>query len=193
MSLADEELMLRFVEGDHSGFIQLLEKFKPQLVDFAVQMVRDRETAEDIAQETFLRVFRAKDSYRPLAKFSTWLYTIATNRCLDELRRHRREVSLESVLGRAPTAEDHLLQAGPLRRPPATRPDVQAEQNELASLVREVIGSLSHEHRQMILLRTHEGLGYAQAAARLGCSVGTAKSRMHYAMKNLRDGLMKRM
>lgn len=189
----DEELMLRFAQGDESAFVGLLQKFKPRLTEFAMQILHDRETAEDITQEAFLRVFRAKGSYRPLAKFSTWIYTIVTNLCYDELRKHRRQVSLESMLRRPPTDEDVVLGRGPTQRPPPPGPDVQAEQNELACLIDEVVQSLSPEHRQVISLRIHQGLGYAEAAARLGCSVGTAKSRMHYAVKNLRDGLMKRM
>ena len=189
----DEELMLRFAQGDDSAFVGLLQKFKPRLTEFAMQILHDRETAEDITQEAFLRAFKAKDSYRPIAKFSTWIYTIVTNLCYDELRRHRRQVSLESMLRHPPTAEDVVLRRGPTRRSPTPRPDVQAEQNELAGLIDEVMQSLSPEHRQAISLRIHQGLGYAEAAARLGCSVGTAKSRMHYAVKNLREGLMKRM
>ena len=189
----DEELMLRFAQGDDSAFVGLLQKFKPRLAEFAMQILHDRETAEDITQEAFLRAFKAKDSYRPIAKFSTWIYTIVTNLCYDELRKHRRQVSLESMLRHPPTDEDVVLRRGPTRRPSPPGPDVQAEQNELACLIDEVVQSLSPEHRQVISLRIHQGLGYAEAAARLGCSVGTAKSRMHYAVKNLREGLMKRM
>lgn len=192
MPLTDEELMLRFAGGDDSAFVRLLEKFKPRLVDFAVEIVRDRETAEDIAQETFLRIFRARESYRPTAKLSTWIYTIVTNLCYDELRKHRRQVSLESMLGHPPTAEDQLSWPGTLRSGGPPRPDVQVERKELAALVRDIMQTLSREHQEVICLRIDEGLGYAEVAERLGCSVGTAKSRMHYAMKKLRDGLLRR-
>ena len=192
MPLTDEELMLRFVAGDDSGLVQLLTKFKPQLADYAVQIVHDRETAEDLAQEAFLRVIRAKQTYRPTAKFSTWLYTIATNLCYDYLRKHRRQVSLESVLGPPTTNEDEVLGAGAMRRTQPARPDAQAEQRELVGLVEDVMQSLSPEHREVISLRIHQGLGYAEAAEKLGCSVGTVKSRMHYAMKRLRERLLRR-
>ena len=190
--MTDEELMLRFVAGDDSGLVQLLTKFKPQLADYAIQIVHDRETAEDLAQEAFLRVIRAKQTYRPTAKFSTWLYTIATNLCYDYLRKHRRQVSLESVLGHPATNEDEVLGAGAMRRTSPPRPDVQAEQRELVGLIEDVMQSLSPEHREVISLRIHQGLGYAEAAEKLGCSIGTAKSRMHYAMKRLRERLLKR-
>jgi RNA polymerase sigma-70 factor (ECF subfamily) len=185
MPLADEDLMKRFAEGDGSAFAQLLEKYKGQLAEFAQQIVRDRETAEDIVQETFLRVFRARADYRPIARFSTWLYTIATNLCYDLLRKQRRRVSLESMLGHPPSIEDRFPGAGS-GRPPLPAPDVQAERRELAGLVTDLLAELSPDHRQVIALRVHEGLGYAEAAARLGCSVGTAKSRMHYAIQRLR-------
>jgi len=173
--------------------VRLLEKFKPRLVDFAMHMIRDRETAEDIAQETFLRVLRAKDTYRPIAKFSTWIHTITTNLCYDELRKHRRQVSLESMLGHPPTAEDQLFSARSMRRHPVPRPDAQAEQKELADLVDDIIESLSRQHRDVIVMRIREGLGYAEIAQRAGCPTGTAKSRMHHAMKKVRDELMRRM
>ena len=163
MGLTDEDVMLRFVGGDESAFVQLLEKFKPQLVDFARQMLQDRETAEDIVQETFLRVLRSKDSYRPTAKFSTWIYTITTNLSYDELRKHRRQVSLESMLGHPPTSEDQLSWERRGRRKPPPQPDVQAEQKELAGLIEDAMQSLSQEHREVICLRIHEGLGYAEA------------------------------
>ena len=191
MPPTDEELMLHFAQGDDSAFVQLLTKFKPRLVDFARQIVRDRETGEDIAQEAFLRVFRARGSYRATGKFSSWIHTITANLCYDELRKHRRLVSLESVLGRPPTADDAVVGAA-MQRAQAPGPDAQVERKELIGLLDDVLRSLSPEHQQAVALRVHEGLAYAEMAERLGCSVGTAKSRMHYAMKYLRDGLMKR-
>ena len=193
MPPTDDELMLRFAEGEDSAFVQLLQKFKPQLVEFAKHIVRDRETGEDIVQEAFLRVFRARTSYRPQGKFASWVYTITTNLCYDEVRKRSRQVSLEAMLGRPPTAEDVILRAAPGHTKPAPRPDAQAEQRELVDILEDVMQTLSPEHRQTIALRVREGLGYSQVAQRLGCSVGTAKSRMHYAMKNLRDEFMERM
>jgi RNA polymerase sigma-70 factor (ECF subfamily) len=193
MPVTDEELMLRFARGDASAFATLLEKFKPQIVEFAEHIVRDRGTAEDVAQETFLRVFRKKEAYRPTARFSTWLYTIVTNLCYDELRKHRRQVSLESMLGPVANVEDRLQGAARSRPHPFPRPDVEAEQRELTGLVEELVESLTEEHRTAIRLRIHKGLGYAEIARRLGCSIGTAKSRTHYAMKRLGEKLMRRL
>jgi len=192
MPLTAEELMLKFVGGDDSAFTVLLERFKPLVVDFALQIVGDRETAEDIAQEAFLRVFRSRDSYRPSAKFSTWLYTIITNLCYDEFRKHRRQVSLESMLGRPLAAESQIRQAGPARRSPPPRPDVQAEEKELSTLIEDAMKTLSEDHQEVVSLRIHEGLACAEVAEKLGCSIGTVKSRMHYALKKLREQLLKR-
>ena len=193
MPPTDEELMLRFSHGHDSAFVQLLEKFKPRLVDFARQIVGDRETSEDLTQETFVRVLRARSTYRATGRFSSWVHTITANLCYDELRKHRRQVSLEAMLGHPPTAEDTIVGIGASRRAQAPRPDEQAEQQELVSLLEDVMETLSPEHREAITLRVHHGLAYAEMAERLGCSVGTAKSRMHYAMRNLRDGFMKRL
>lgn len=193
MGVTDEELMVRFAQGDSSAFAQLFEKHKPRVMEFAEYIVRSREAAEDVAQETFLRVLSARASYRPTAKFTTWLYTIAKRLCFDELRKHRRQTSLESVLGHPPTAEDRLGFADPTRRPSPPRPDREVERREIGDLIGEAILTLSDEHQQVIRLRIDEGLGYAEAAERLGCSTGTAKSRMHYAMKNLREELLRRL
>jgi len=193
MPQTDRELMLRFVGGDESAFVELLTKFKPQLLDFAQQIVRNRETAEDVVQETFLRVLRAKSTYRPVAEFSTWIYTIATNLCYDELRKRKRQVSFESMLGRPPRPGESAVWPGAIRRSSSPQPDLQLERKELGRLVKDVVQELSDEHREVISLRMDQGLGYAEAAKRLGCSAGTVKSRMHYAMRNLREALMKRM
>jgi RNA polymerase sigma-70 factor (ECF subfamily) len=192
MPVSAEELMLRFAGGEDSAFAALLERFRPLVLDYAKHIIGDRETAEDITQETFLRVFRARDTYQPSAKFSTWLYRIVTNLCYDEFRKHRRQVSLESMLGSLLAVESHLPQAGLGRRGPAQRPDVQAEEKEMGTLIEDAMETLSQEHREVISLRIHEGLACAEVADRLGCSIGTVKSRMHYALKKLREQLMKR-
>jgi RNA polymerase sigma-70 factor (ECF subfamily) len=96
------------------------------------------------------------------------------------------------MLGHPPSIEDRFPGAG-RGHPPPPAPDVQAAQRELAGLVSELLKGLSDDHRRVIALRIHEGLGYAAAAERLGCSVGTAKSRMHYALRRLREGMEKRM
>lgn len=192
MSPTDEQLMMRFAAGDTAAFAQLLEKFKPQVVDFAAHIMGDVEMAEDIAQEAFLRVFLARDSYQPKARFSTWLYTIAKNLCYDHLRKHRRELSLEAMLKHPPTSEDDAFAHAPAGRPGTRSPDVEAEERELVDLVDSILRELSSEHREVVLLRIQRGLGYAAAAAHLGCSIGTVKSRMHYAMKRVRRELLKR-
>ena len=188
--MTDEDLMLQFAQGDRSAFARLIEKHKARVVEFATQIVKSREAADDIGQDAFLRVFRARESYRPTARFSTWLYTIATNLCYDELRKHRRQVSLEGMLGHPPNADEQLLAAARHGRTTPAGPDVQAERRELSGMIDETIRSLSREHREVITLRIHEGLGYAEVAERLDCSLGTAKSRMHYAMKKLRERML---
>ena len=194
MGPADEELMVRVAAGDRGAFAELFARHKPQVVDLAHYFVRSREAAEDIAQETFLRLLRAADTYRPAARFTTWLYTIARNLCYDELRQHRRQVSIESLLGRPPTAEDEIPGSdGSVRARTSPGPDAMAQQRELTRLANDAILDLSTEHRQIIGLRLDEGLAYAEIAERLGCSVGTVKSRLHYALQRLREELLRRL
>lgn len=186
--------MQQCAAGDRAAFEQLFQRHKPDVAEFAEYLLRDREAAEDVAQEAFLRVLGARQTYRPTARFRTWVYTIVRNLCYDELRKHRRQVSLESVLGRPPTAEDTIPGADTsFRRRSVPGPDAQAEARELADLLAEILPLLSEDHREVVVLRMYEGLGCAEAASRLGCSPGTIKSRLHYAMKRLRDELMGRM
>jgi RNA polymerase sigma-70 factor (ECF subfamily) len=147
--------------------------------------------AEDLAQETFLKVLQAADSYRPGARFKPWLYKIATNLCLNEVRRAKRQnvQSLNETFTLEITDQDEeLLELHELLPDEtATPPDQAVLRAEAHARVRRALASLSDAHRETVRLRFYEDLQYEAIAERLNCSLGTVKSRLHYALRRMRE------
>jgi RNA polymerase sigma-70 factor (ECF subfamily) len=181
MARSDVQLMLDVKAGDHASFELLLQKYRAPLISFLYRMVHDRETAEDLAQEAFLRVYRARKGYEPNAKFTTWLFRIATNLALNSLRdgRHRQmAVSLE--------------EQGETARPPLELPDPapDAEQSLLERdrrrLVWQAVAELPERQRAAVLLHKYLELDYGEIARVLGCSESALKSVLFRAYETLR-------
>ncbi len=177
----DEEWMLRLQAGDDHAFDHLLGKYRAPVVHFVYRLVREPALAEELAQEVFLRVFRARRSYRPRAKFTTWLFRIATNVALNALRdgRMRRwgETSIDAedagpqvaqLSAPGPTAEQRLLEA------------------ERARQIRAAVESLPEKQRLAVLLHKYQDLDYAEIAPILGCSESALKSLLFRAYEALR-------
>jgi RNA polymerase sigma-70 factor, ECF subfamily len=158
--------MTRFSRGDESAFHELAGRYRNRLLNFIFRRTSSHELAEDIVQETFLRVVNAAPRYQATAKFSTWLYTIALNLWRNEMAR-RRTFPFPS--------ENSLVQHG-------TSMDVQVDFNRMQSLMQD----LSEEHCLVLELSFVEGWTNQQIADLVGCSVGTVKSRKFYALKELR-------
>ncbi len=177
----DEEWMLRLQAGDDHAFDHLLGKYRAPVVHFVYRLVREPALAEELAQEVFLRVFRARRNYRPRAKFTTWLFRIATNVALNALRdgRMRRwgETSIDAedagpqvaqLSAPGPTAEQRLLEA------------------ERARQIRAAVESLPEKQRLAVLLHKYQDLDYAEIAPILGCSESALKSLLFRAYEALR-------
>ena len=177
----DEEWMLRLQAGDDHAFDHLLGKYRAPVVHFVYRLVREPALAEELAQEAFLRVFRARRNYRPRAKFTTWLFRIATNVALNALRdgRMRRwgETSIDAedagpqvaqLSAPGPTAEQRLLEA------------------ERARQIRAAVESLPEKQRLAVLLHKYQDLDYAEIAPILGCSESALKSLLFRAYEALR-------
>ena len=177
----DEEWMLRLQAGDDHAFDHLLGKYRAPVVHFVYRLVREPALAEELAQEVFLRVFRARRSYRPRAKFTTWLFRIATNVALNALRdgRMRRwgETSIDAedagpqvaqLSAPGPTAEQRLLEA------------------ERARQIRAAVESLPEKQRLAVLLHKYQDLDYAEIAPILECSESALKSLLFRAYEALR-------
>jgi RNA polymerase sigma-70 factor, ECF subfamily len=183
MARSDVQLMLDVKAGDEESFELLLRKYRSPLVNFLGRMVRDRATAEDLAQEVFLRVYRARKQYTPSAKFTTWLFRIATNLALNSLRdtRHQRmEFSID-----APQADE---EDAPPRELPARemRIDEHMIEEDRAEFIRRAVLALPEKQRAAVLLHKYEEMDYAEIAKVLECSESALKSLLFRAYESLR-------
>jgi RNA polymerase sigma-70 factor (ECF subfamily) len=175
--------MLDVKAGDDASFDLLLQKYRTPLVNFLYRMVRDTATAEDLAQEVFLRVYRARKQYSPSAKFTTWLFRIATNLALNSVRdnRHRqKDVSIDA----ASTSDEDAL---PMQLPaPEMRIDEHMIERDRADYIRKVISELPEKQRVAVLLHKYEEMDYAEIARILECSESALKSLLFRAYETLR-------
>jgi RNA polymerase sigma-70 factor (ECF subfamily) len=181
MTRTDVQLMLDVKDGDESSFALLLQKYRSPLVNFLFRMVRDRATAEDLAQEVFFRVYRARKQYSPSAKFTTWLFRIATNLALNSVRdnrHHQMEVSLD-----APADEDQSPMELPARE---MRIDEHMVERDRSEFIRRTIAALPEKQRVAVLLHKYEEMDYGEIAKILDCSESALKSLLFRAYETLR-------
>ena len=182
MTTSDVQLMLDVKAGDETSFDLLLRRYRTPLVNFLYRMVRDSATAEDLAQEVFLRVYRARKQYSPSAKFTTWLFRIATNLALNSIRdnRHRRmESSLDAPLDREESAPRELP-SGDMRI------DEHMMDRDRCDFIRRAISALPEKQRVAVLLHKYEEMDYGEIARILECSESALKSLLFRAYETLR-------
>jgi RNA polymerase sigma-70 factor (ECF subfamily) len=182
----DEELLAAFQQGDAGAFELLLRRHRAPLFTFLVRMLGDRERAEDLAQETFLRIVKGAAAWEHRARFQTWLYTIARNLCVDQSRRDRfrRTGSLDETMG-----EDDGRTVGDGVASDGVSPDRGAESARLRPLLERALLSLPAEQREVFILREQAGLPFKEIAELAGVNENTIKSRMRYALEGLRRAL----
>jgi RNA polymerase sigma-70 factor (ECF subfamily) len=183
--MTDEQLLARLKAGETEAFDLLFQKYGPPLLNFINRIVGDRDRAEDLLQETFLRVLRHLAHYRPEARFSTWIYRIATNLCYNELRTRRRH-RLVSIDGGGGAAIESTL-SGSGRK--SDDPHASVVLDEEVRQVEEAIRSLPENERIVLVLRFYDEHSYAEIAEILACPVGTVKSRLHAAVRRLRQAV----
>ena len=179
----DEDEMLRLKAGDSNAFTRLVERYRGPLVHFLYRMVGDAATAEELAQEVFVRVYGARRRYRPRAKFSTWLFRIATNLALNSLRDTRLRRQLE-----ARSEEQAASRVAGLADPVANM-EQQLLAQERRATIRRAVESLPEKQRLAVLLHKYQELDYAEIAAILGCSESALKSLLFRAYEALRAKL----
>ncbi len=180
----DIQLMLDFKAGDPAAFRRLFDKHKQRVINYCYRFCGNAAVAEELAQETFLRVYKAAPRYRPKARFSTWLFKIAANVCLNELRKPVYRAGTESL---DPTADDGQ-RAGPPDGSPAgtTRPDGLYEMHEQQALVRKAIGQLPEKQRAALLLRIEEEFSYREIGQQINRSENHVKTLIHRGRQGLR-------
>ncbi len=179
----DAELMLRVKEGDSPSFALLLEKHRSPVIHFLFRMVQDYPVSEELAQEVFLRVYRSRASYEPTAKFTTWLFRIATHLALNWLRDGRHERSQERL--------DEGAGELPARQVCDREPNVEQRLVNNARLeeVRRAVALLPDKQRAAVLMHKYEEMEYSQIARVLGCSESAVKSLLFRAYETLRARL----
>ena len=179
----DAALMLRVKQGDTAAFAELVDKYKQPVMNLAFRTVRDATEAEDLAQNVFVQVFRSAHRYQSSAKFSTWLFTIARNLCLNEIRRRSRHRT-ESLDAPQLHADDELPHQFPDRNAPG--PPEQLLQVELVSKLEQALAELPETQRTALLLCRQEDLSYEEIARVLGCSLSATKSLIHRGRETLK-------
>jgi RNA polymerase sigma-70 factor (ECF subfamily) len=179
---SDEELIARFQQGDAYAFDLLVKRYKDPLLNFIYRFIGDLVEAEDIVQETFYRVFKNKHYYKEVAKFSTWIYTIAGNLAKTELRRRKRR-KVFSIHKETSTDKEFEL--------PDLKADPEKEVNTIVTekLIQKAISSLPKKFRQVIILRDIQGFSYEEISSIIKVPLGTVKSRVNRARLKLQEDL----
>lgn len=179
----DAALMLRVRQGDGEAFAALVDKYKQPVMNLVYRMIRDMNEAEDLAQNVFVQVYKAAGRYEVSSKFSTWLFTIARNLCLNEIRRRSRHPA-ESMDQPHPEQEDqprYQLQDHSTALPPA-----QVLEGELQQKIEEALAELPENQRLALLLCREDELSYEEIAKILGCSLSATKSLIHRGRETLK-------
>lgn len=185
LSDPDVGFMLAFQKGDQHSFEVIMKKYFPRLLNFIYRYVGNRELAEDLTQEVFVRVYKAAHSYAPKSKLQTWLYTIAKNISLNELRRSKYyTISLDEPV--YSKGESLLRQVSDKT---VNLPDKVLLEDEKASIVMEAIQSLPENQRMAVILRRYDNLSYEEIALAMKTSVKAVKSLLSRAKENLREKL----
>jgi len=184
----DEMLMVRYQRGERLAFTELVRRYETPIFNFALRHLRHSGSAEDVTQEVFLRVVQKAASFKHEARFSTWLYTIARNLCVDQLRRqrHRRHPSLEQPAtgGEGRSLADQVSDSHP-------RANVEraSMSTQVADRIVQAVDALPEPQREVFLLREVGNLSFRDIADITGVGENTVKSRMRYALERLQEAL----
>ena len=184
----DQELVAAAQKGSEKAYRELLERYQRPVFSLIYRMLRDREQSEDLAQETFVRVFNNIDRYDPAYKFSSWIFKIATNLTIDHIR--KKEVPTVSIDGsRYAVTADEIEASTITVESGDENPEELLVARELGNQIEEAIGTLREEYRTAILLRHVEGYEYQDIADIMGVPLGTVKTFIHRARNELRGKL----
>lgn len=180
----EADLLARCARGEEKAYRDLVGRLEKPLINFIVRYVGERHVAEDIFQETFVRVLRTLAEFRPEASIATWIFTIARNLCLDHLKakKRHREVPLEAG---ASDEQGNVIQFREILRGTAPTPEARAEGVEMQRRVVEALALLSPAKREALVMRLYAELSYQEIAKIVEAPVGTVKFRVHEALNEL--------
>jgi RNA polymerase sigma-70 factor (ECF subfamily) len=184
--LSDAEIMLRVAKGDDTAFDHLVEKFRRPIISFMYRTTHNQATAEELAQEVFLRVYRSRESYEASAKFTTWLYRIATNLAVNNARDTKHERAENQVSLDEPDEE-----SGTTMDVADSRLSVEQQllRNERLMAIRKVVEALPERQRMAVLMHRYQNMDYKEIAAVLKLSESATKSLLFRAYESLRESL----
>ncbi len=184
MELVEKQLAKKAKSGDRQAFTELIDIYKDRIYHMAYRMVNNREEAEDIAQETFIRVYSNLDRFDEAYKFSTWIYRIATNLCIDRIRKKKAQFSLDESLD----GEEGLDGYSRLATNQLT-PEMEVVQGELQNEVQHAIQSLPSKYRSIVILKYLQDLSLAEISEITNLPISTVKTRIHRGRETLRKKL----
>ena len=190
---SDQELMLAYRDGDEEAFTFLFKRYELRIFNYILRHIGNRALAEDILQNTFLKVHRSRKSYRPSAAFSTWIFTIASNLLKDAARKERSRVGIVEL---DEARERMATGSGPLEPVSSSgqqNPEVEYGEIEIADHVRQAVQSLPPDQREVIILAKYEGFKYEEIAEILNTTPGAVKVKAHRVMKTLGKVLKERL
>ncbi|MCX5886570.1 MAG: sigma-70 family RNA polymerase sigma factor [Proteobacteria bacterium] len=193
-SCTDEQLMTSLVEqGDLNAFEELLNRYEKPLFNYILKYISDFQMAQDLFQETFYRIYKNRKSFNPALQFSTWAYRIATNVCIDELRKKRRELEV-------PLEENNLAHESSLQftergvNPNPINPSLEERliKKDIEEKIKALVKSLPEKLRSVFILSEYQDLSCREIAQILEIPLGTVKSRLHNGFKQLVDLIKKK-
>ncbi|MBK7445409.1 MAG: sigma-70 family RNA polymerase sigma factor [Ignavibacteria bacterium] len=179
----DEQLILQFQNEDKGAYVEIVMRYKDRLVNFLYRFTGNRETAEDISQETFLKLYKNKDKYSEIAKFSTWLYTIALNEARSNFRKEKKHSAVSINDFYEDNHNDYQIRSDDYN------PEEDANAETESFYIQKAINSLNEIHREIIVLRDIEELDYEEIAKTLDIPLGTVRSRINRARESLKVSL----
>lgn len=182
----DEALMLNYQQGDVASFEVLFERHKARIYNYIYRFLGDGNLAEDIMQDVFMSVFKGAGGYQKKAKFTTWIYTIARNKCIDVKRkaRYRHTLSMDSPTKGADSDSPTL---GSRISNGKRSVEDRVANGEMREILKKAVSQLPEEQREVFIMRQYSGVQFKEIAEITGCTESTVKSRMRYAMNNLRQ------
>jgi RNA polymerase sigma-70 factor (ECF subfamily) len=188
---SDETLMLRYQQGQRAAFAQLVRRHQTALYNFALRQVRVPQLAEDVVQETFVRVVQNAPDFKHEARFTTWVYTITRNLCIDHLRKRalRKHPSLDESRSSSRSEEGEGPTLGEQTADPRASVEREATGTELKERIARAVDTLPDEQREVFLMREVANLPFKEIAEITGVPENTVKSRMRYALERLQEAL----